>query len=132
MQEIPSVISDDVESESSEPDVPEEKMENDSPELSQTTYKQASLPSRVEKEVRGAPESESTAPVIPEEKTENHSPQLLQTISKPAFLPTGVQKEVRHENSSPKSILRGSSEVSSDMPASGTPYSHAPVSAGFL
>ncbi|XP_054786444.1 uncharacterized protein At5g08430 [Prosopis cineraria] len=103
LQEIPSVISDDIESESTAPDVPEEKMENGSPESMQATCKQASLLREVQKEVRDAPEPESTT--------------------------TNIADCARHENKSPNSILRGSSEVMCDMPASGTAHSHDPVSA---
>ncbi|KAK4283254.1 hypothetical protein QN277_000227 [Acacia crassicarpa] len=145
LQEIPSVISDDIESESAEPDFPEEKMENDSPELLKTTFN-TSLPTGVQKEVRDTPNSESAPPDVSEEKMEHDSPELLQTTYEWASLPAGVEKEVRdapepenttmdiadcvkHEKNSPKSILRGSSEVPSDMSASGTAYSHDPVSA---
>ncbi|XP_028756496.1 uncharacterized protein At5g08430-like isoform X2 [Neltuma alba] len=103
LQEIPSVISDDIESESAAPDVPEEKMENDSPELLQTTCKQESLLTEIRKEVRVASEPEITT--------------------------TDIADCARHENNSPKSILRGSSEVPRDMPANGSVYSHDPVSA---
>lgn len=85
MCEIPSVISDDVESESTEPDVPDKNVENDSPESLQTTHKQGSFLTDVQKEAKDRFEPETTT--------------------------LDIAEHVKHESNSPKSILRGASEV---------------------
>ncbi|KAF7813371.1 Plus-3 domain, subgroup protein [Senna tora] len=102
--EIPSVISDDVETESTEPDVPDTNVENKSPELMQTTHKQASLLTEVQKEVRNGFKAKTTT--------------------------LDISDCVKHEIISPKSILTGNSEVPlGDLTTNGTASSSDTVSA---